>query len=254
MRVTVLGCGGSLGVPMIGNDWGDCDPTDPRNRRRRASVLVESAGTVVLVDTTPDLRDQLLDADVQRLDAVLYTHGHADHTNGLDDLRPLMFRNNGPLPAYLDAATRRSLETRFGYAMASVDTDRSFYRPILEPRDIDGPFRIGDLDIVPFAQEHGPIQSLGFRFGPFAYSTDVKVLPEEAFAILEGVDTWIVDVTRERPHLSHAHLELALDWIARLTPRRTILTHMNHTMDYATVAAKLPRGVEPGVDGMVLEF
>ncbi|MCA8933867.1 MAG: MBL fold metallo-hydrolase [Rhodospirillaceae bacterium] len=254
MRVTMLGCGGSMGVPLIGNDWGNCDPTDPRNRRRRCSILVETARTRVLVDTSPDLREQLLETGTDTLDAVLYTHAHADHTGGLDDLRPLMFRNHNPLPAYMDAATQDSLETRFGYALSSVDVDRSFYRPIIEPRRLNGPLRIGDLEIVPFVQDHGPIESMGFRFGPFGYSTDVVALSDDAFAILEGVDTWVVDVTRERPHISHAHLDLALEWVERLKPRRTILTHMNHTLDYATLAAKLPPGVEPGQDGLVMEF
>ena len=144
MRVTMLGCGGSMGVPLIGNDWGNCDPTDPRNRRRRCSILVETARTRVLVDTSPDLREQLLETGTDTLDAVLYTHAHADHTGGLDDLRPLMFRNHNPLPAYMDAATQDSLETRFGYALSSVDVDRSFYRPIIEPRRLNGPLRIGE--------------------------------------------------------------------------------------------------------------
>ena len=254
MRVTILGCGGSLGVPMIGDDWGDCDPNDPRNRRRRASILVQTAGATVLVDTSPDMRAQLLDTGVRTVDAVLYTHSHADHTAGLDDLRPLMFRHGNPLPAYMDAATQESLEARFGYAMSSVDVDRSFYRPIITPLPINGPFRVGDLDIVPFVQGHGPMDSIGFRFGPFAYSTDVKDLSDAAFAALAGIDTWVVDATRERPHISHAHLDLAVAWAARLGVRRTILTHMNHTMDYARIAAKLPPGVEPGIDGMVLAF
>ena len=254
MRITVLGCGGSLGVPIIGGGWGRCDPANPRNRRLRASILVQTDTTAVLIDTSPDLRQQLLAASVSRLDGVLYTHDHADHTHGLDDLRPLTFGNQGPIIAYMDANTQGQLERRFDYALSSVDVDRSFYRPIVEPRPLNGPMRIGDLDITPFDQDHGITRSTGFRFGPFAYSTDVVALSNEAFETLDGVHTWMVDATREEPHISHAHLALTLEWIERLGPQRAILTHMNHLMDYDTLTAKLPPGVEPAYDGMTLVF
>ncbi len=253
MKITVLGCGGSLGVPMVGNVWGRCDPAEPRNRRRRPAILVEGGGVTLLVDTPPDLREALLSAGVTRIDAVLYTHGHADHLHGVDDLRALTF-GHGPIPAHLDADTRREIEHRFAYVIESVDMDRGLYRPLLRPVAIDGPFRIGGLDIVPFVQEHGSGHSLGFRFGGFAYSTDVVALDETAFATLDGVAVWMVDATREEPHPSHSHLANTLEWIARLKPRLAYLTHMNQTMDYRRLMATLPPGVEPAYDGLVIEI
>ena len=243
-----------MGVPMIGGHWGKCDPADPRNRRRRPSILIETAKVTVLVDTTPDLRFQLLDAGVGHIDAVLYTHDHADHVHGLDDLRPVTYRTGKPVPVYCNEATQWSLEERFGYAVASVKANRGPYKPVVAPNRIDGPFRIGDLSIEPFEQDHGSIVSLGFRFGPFAYSTDVVSLSDAAFALLEGVEVWMVDATREDPHPSHAHLALTLDWIDRLRPGRAYLTHMNHTMDYGHLTRVLPEGVYPAHDGLVLEF
>ena len=253
MKVTVLGCGGSLGVPMVGNNWGTCDPSNPKNRRRRPSILVEQGATTVLVDTSTDLRGQLLDARVERLDAVLYTHGHADHIHGIDDLRPMTW-GRGPLAAYADAATLDTLCRRFAYAVDNVEIDRGLYKPILQVSTIDGPFHVGGMDIVPIVQDHGYSSSLGFRFGDFAYSTDVVALDEAAFAALEGIRVWIVDATREEPHPTHAHLDRALGWIERLKPERAYLTHMNHTMDYDRLMARLTPGVEPAYDGLVIEM
>jgi phosphoribosyl 1,2-cyclic phosphate phosphodiesterase len=239
---------------MSGNNWGTCDPANPRNRRRRPALLVETPRAAVLVDTPTDLRDQLTDAGIRRIDAVLFTHAHADHVHGMDDLRPMMWSAPGPIRAYADDETATTLEGRFAYAIAGIEIDRGLYHPILDLHRIGGPFSVADLDILPFNQDHGFGRSLGFRFGPLAYSTDVVALDEAAFAALAGVDTWIVDATREEPHPSHAHLALTLEWIARLKPRRAILTHMNHTMDYARLTAMLPAGVEPGYDGLVAEF
>lgn len=254
IRVTVLGCGGSAGVPLVGGNWGDCDPANPRNRRRRPSILLESETTSVLVDTGPDLRCQLLDASVRKLDAIIYTHDHADHTHGLDDLRPLLFGGGGPIPAYGDKATLGALEARFGYAFTTVTMDRGLYRPYLEPRPVDGPIIVGDLEITPFTQDHGYGPSLGLRCGGFAYSTDVVRLDETAFAVLEGVDVWVVDAVREKPHASHAHLDLTLSWIERVRPRVAYLTHMNHTLDYDQLSQRLPQGVTPAHDGLVIEI
>ena len=253
MKVTILGCGGSLGVPMVGNNWGTVDPSNPKNRRRRPAILVEQGATTILVDTPTDLRNQLLDAEVERIDAVLYTHSHADHIHGIDDLRPMTW-GRGALKGYADAATLAHLARGFPYAVGNVEMERDIYRPILTIEVIDGPLTIGDLRVIPFVQDHGFLQSLGFRFGDFAYSTDVVDLSDDAFAALAGIDTWIVDATREEPHPSHAHLDRALGWIERLKPARAYLTHMNHTMDYDRLMQKLPPGVEPAYDGLVIEL
>ena len=254
MRVTVLGCGGSGGVPLIGGRWGACDPADSRNRRRRVSLLVEQAGTTILVDTSPDLRAQLLDADVRRIDAVLWTHAHADHVHGIDDLRAVNRLMRRMIDVHADAETLASLQMRFGYAFGPPSGGAGFYKPCLEPHVIDGPFTVGAVRVVPFAQDHGFSTTLGFRFGPVAYSTDVVTLSEEAFALLDGIDLWIVDCLRYAPHPTHSHLEQTLAWIARVRPKRAVLTHMDPDLDYATLAAQLPPGVEPGHDGLVVEM
>lgn len=251
MKVTILGCGTSGGVPRIGNDWGDCDPSNPKNNRRRVSILVEHEDTVILVDTSPDMRAQCLDAEVDHLDAVLYTHDHADHTHGLDELRPLAYRNKKEIPVYGDAKTLATLERRFDYAFAPKS---EYFRPFVASTVIDGPFTIGAIPVLPFTQFHGDKSSLGFRFGRIAYSTDVIGLPEESFAALQGIDVWIVDALQRRPHPTHSHLAQTLEWIARVKPQRAILTHMTLDMDYATLAAELPNGVEPGYDGMVIKL
>lgn len=240
---------------MLGpGGWGDCDPDNPKNRRRRPSILVESGGSRLLVDTSPDLREQLLAADVWEIDAILYTHAHADHVNGIDDIRSLNFHSRGPIDAY---GSRQALDTlieRFGYVFEPYGDEPRFYRPCLTPHEIDGPIRLGGVDITPFWQEHASIPSLGFRFNKFAYSTDVKELSEEAFAILEGVEVWIVDCLSETPHPAHSHLEQTLQWIERVAPRRAVLNHLSHRMDYDKLSAKLPAGVEPAFDGMVIEL
>lgn len=240
---------------MLGPDgWGVCDPANPKNRRRRPSILVEAGGTRLLVDTSPDLREQLLAADVWEIDAILYTHAHADHVNGIDDIRSLNFQRRGPLDAYASRQTLDTLEQRFGYVFEPYGSAQpQFYRPCLRPHEIDGPFRIGAIDIEPFHQEHGRIPSLGFRFNKFAYSTDVKALPEDSFAAIEGIEAWIVDSLSETPHPSHSHLAQTLEWIARVAPKRAVLNHLSHRMDYRQLAAKLPAGVEPAYDGMVID-
>ncbi len=256
-RVTVLGCGGSGGVPLIGGDWGACNPANPRNRRRRVSILVEAGGRNILIDTSPDLRAQLLDAGVARIDAVLYTHDHADHCHGIDDLRFLSRESDRPpIPAYGTAPTLEALTQRFGYIFRQASGGSSLlYRPFLEPRTVDGPFRIGPVQVVPFEQDHGfGTTTTGYRIGGVAYSTDVVDLNDEAFAILEGLDLWIVDCLRFEPHPTHAHFERTLAWIERAKPRRAVLTHLNHMVDYDALAARCPPGVEPGYDGLVIEM
>jgi len=259
MRVTILGCGSSSGVPLLGCDCRVCTASDLRNRRLRASILVERGPTAVLVDSSPDLRAQLLSQDVKRLDAVLYTHFHADHVHGIDELRSINFLMKRPLAAYGDRDTLARIQDRFGYIFEPPTPEEGpWYRPRLEPRVIDGPFQVGTLGVTPFTQLHGAVPdrhpTLGFRFGAFAYSTDVKELTEESFAALAGVEVWAVDCLSERPSPAHSHLDQTLDWIRHVQPRRAILTHMSHTLDYASLAARLPPGVEPAYDGMVVEL
>ncbi|HUK60100.1 MAG TPA: MBL fold metallo-hydrolase [Stellaceae bacterium] len=256
MRVTMLGCGPSWGVPRIGNAWGACDPANPKNRRTRVSVLVEEEGARLLIDTSPDLRAQLLAADVSALDAVIFTHAHADHLHGIDDLRAVNRIMRRPLPIYADTESLREIRTRFGYVLgpAAQGAKTGFYKPVLEPHEIAGPFAAAGVRVIPFAQDHGFSTTLGLRIGGFAYSTDVIRLDEAAFAALAGTELWIVDCMRREPHVTHSHLEQTLAWIARVKPRRAILTHMDETLDYDRLKAELPPGVEPGHDGLVVDL
>jgi phosphoribosyl 1,2-cyclic phosphate phosphodiesterase len=254
MKITMLGCGASTGVPAIGPDWGRCDPADPRNRRRRGSVLIESRGKVLLIDTSPDLREQLLDSGIARIDAVIYTHAHADHLHGVDDLRRVNRLMQQPIPIYADANSLADIGERFGYVLKPIKPGEMFYRPTLVPHTISGPFEAGGVQVVPFVQNHGYSTTLGFRIGRFAYSTDLTELDEAAFAVLVGVEVWIVDCLRREPHPTHSHLAKTLAWIARVQPRRALLTHMDQSLDYAELSAELPAGVEPGRDGLVIEM
>jgi phosphoribosyl 1,2-cyclic phosphate phosphodiesterase len=254
MKVTVLGCGASTGVPAIGPDWGRCDPADPRNRRRRVSVLIEVANTTILIDTSPDLREQLIDARVARLDAVVVTHAHADHLHGIDDLRQVNRLMHAEIPLYAGAGTLAEIRHRFGYVFRPVEEPGRYYKPTLVPHEIGGPFQIAGVPIVPFAQDHGFSTTLGLRIGGFAYSTDVTELDESAFAAIEGIELWIVDCLRREPHPTHSHLAKTLSWIARVRPGRAVLTHMDQSLDYCELSAELPSGVEPGQDGLVIEL
>lgn len=256
MKIRVLGCGSSGGVPLIGCKCPVCTSTNPRNKRTRVSVVVEHAGTRVLVDASPDLRQQFLAADLSVVDAVILTHEHADHVHGLDELRSINHNRNAPLDLWGAPDCLAEVRSRFGYAFEPPAANGIWYAPSLIPRPIDGPFEIGALRIEPFQQIHGGDRNpvLGLRFGKFAYSTDVKEMPEAAFQTLAGIELWIVDCLMERPNFAHSHLEQTLDWIARVRPRRAILTHMNHTVDYESWAAKLPPGVELGYDGLVVDI
>jgi phosphoribosyl 1,2-cyclic phosphate phosphodiesterase len=254
MRVTILGCGTSSGVPVIGCRCAVCTSDEPRNRRRRCAILIDRGAVRLLVDTPPDLRCQCLDAGIDRLDAILYTHAHADHVNGLDDLRALNFLMGRPIDAYGDPSVLARIRERFGYAFLAPEPGKGWWRPALNPIAIDGPFRIGDLEVRPIEQRHGRLPSWGFRIGAFAYSPDASHLPEPAIAELRGVGIWVVDCLRDRPHPSHAHLDQTLAWIAEVRPKRAILTHMNHELDYLELRKRLPTGVEPAYDGMVLEI
>ncbi len=260
---TILGCGSSGGVPRLGENWGDCDPTEPRNRRRRCSLLVErqeadgsDAATRVLIDTSPDMRAQLLDAGVGSLDAVIWTHSHADHTNGIDDLRQIVFNTRRRLSVWADAPTSAALHERFGYVFDQPEG--SPYPPILDLHLINGDVTVtgagGPISFTPILARHGYIDALGFRIGPLAYLPDAVEIPEESWPLLEGLDTWVVDALRRKPHPTHAHLALTLDWIARARPRLAVLTNMHNDLDYAAVAAETPEHVVPAHDGMRLEF
>lgn len=258
LKFTILGCGSSGGVPRPALGWGDCDPHNPKNRRRRTSLLVErrAAGGVtrVLVDTPPDLREQLLDAQSDRLDGVLYTHEHADHTHGIDDLRAFFIKQRQLIDVYADAQTAETLRARFGYCFKSPPG--SEYPPILREHRLTAGVPVtvggqgGPITALPVLQEHGDIASLGFRFGNVAYSADIGGLPDGSAAALGGLAVWIVDALRERPHPSHFSVADALSWIERLKPRRAILTNLHAELDYETLRRRLPAHVEPAYDGI----
>jgi phosphoribosyl 1,2-cyclic phosphate phosphodiesterase len=260
LRITILGCGSSGGVPRLGGHWGDCDPEEPRNRRQRCSILVErvtEAGTTtVLIDTSPDMRNQLLEANVGRLDAVLYTHAHADHVHGLDDLRMIVINMRERLPVYADAPTKQALLDRFGYAF--IRPEGSMYPPILNLHDIDGDVAIdgpgGSLTFTPFLVNHGGMDALGFRFNDVAYLPDVASIPDGVWPHLENLTCWIVDALRREPHPTHSHLDQTLGWIKDMAPKSAVLTNMHNDLDYRTIASETPDHIAPAYDGMVLTF
>ncbi|HTI82118.1 MAG TPA: MBL fold metallo-hydrolase [Acetobacteraceae bacterium] len=262
MKVILLGTGGSTGVPFIGGadgagNWGACDPREPKNCRSRASIVVESnTGERLLVDTSPELRSQLLACRVPRIDALLFTHSHADHVVGLDDVRLLNRIVDRPLEAFANKPTLDELQRRFGYAFRPWQPP-GFFRPVLEAREVSPGETIetAGMQVQLFEQDHGFTKSLGLRIGRFAYSTDVVRLDDAAFTALDGVDTWVVGCfLRRGPHRTHADLPQVLAWRERIQPRRVILTHMGTDMDWAWMRANLPAGVEPGHDGMALDL
>lgn len=259
IELTLLGTGSSGGVPRIGNEWGACDPSEPKNRRTRCSALCEvyrsasKAPTRVLIDTSPDMRQQLLRSGVDRLDAVFITHDHADQTHGLDDLRALALRMRAPVDIHMDEVTGQTLIEKFRYCFEG----RGEYPPILNLQPFLELYRVcyvngpgGNVELLPLAQVHGRINSLGFRIGNVAYCNDVNALPESTLDKLDELDVFIVDALRYRPHPTHAHLEQSLEWISRLKPKRAILTNLHIDLDYETLKRELPIGVVPGYDGM----
>jgi len=262
LEVTVLGCGSSGGVPRADGNWGACDPAEPKNQRTRCSLLVRRKGegaereTTLVVDTAPDFRIQCATAGVKRLDAVLLTHDHADQVHGIDDVRAFYLRQQARIACHMDAATAATMMRRFDY----IFEGQGGYPAICDLRPIpphgtrwqvEGPS--GAIPVVTFDQDHGGVRSVGYRFGGVAYSSDVVGLDEAAFEALAGLDVWIVDALRLRPHPTHAHVERTLEWIARVAPRRAILTNMHVDLDYSELAAALPPGVEPAFDGMRFE-
>ena len=250
MKVRMLGCGTSSGVPRVGNDWGECDPSNPKNRRRRVSILVEHEGTRVLVDTGPDLREQLLDAGVSDVAAVIWTHDHADHCHGIDDLRPLFHTRGKPLAGYARPETMRVLLHRFDYAFSG----KGGYPPLATLSPLPDELQVAGMALGIVDQPHGSITAAGIRFEAggraIGYSTDFNHLTDEMRNLFKGVDVWIVDALRRRPHPSHGHLSQVLGWIGEVKPGRAILTHMDQSMDYETLRSELPRHVEPGFDGL----
>ncbi|MDQ2094914.1 MBL fold metallo-hydrolase [Rhodalgimonas zhirmunskyi] len=258
LRFTILGCGSSGGVPRLGGHWGDCDPENPKNTRRRCSMLVErvegDAITRVLIDTSPDLRQQLLDAEVGELDGVVWTHGHADHVHGLDDLRMIVFNMRKRLDVWADGDTQNDLYSRFGYAFTQPDD--SPYPPILNMHTIKGDVVIegagGALTLTPFKVNHGSIDALGFRIGGLAYLPDVAQMTDEAWAKVGNLDIWVLDTLRRTPHPTHSHLEQSLEWIERAAPKRAVLTNMHIDLDYDELRHETPDHITPAYDGMVL--
>ncbi|MEM7777086.1 MAG: MBL fold metallo-hydrolase [Pseudomonadota bacterium] len=261
-RLTILGCGSSGGVPRIGADWGQCDPSNAKNRRRRCSALIDRTGergrTRVLIDAGPDVREQLLDANVGALHGLLYTHDHADHTHGIDDLRVLVYRMKRRLNVWFDGPTRETLYQRFGYCFERPPG--ADYPPILDgndltygvPIDVDGPG--GTVSALPVRQDHGGISSVGYRIRDVAYSPDISNLPDESLELLQGLDVWIVDALRYVPHPSHFTVKQAVAWVERLKPKRAVLTHLHVDLDYEALRRELPDNVEPAYDGMVIDF
>ena len=259
MKITILGCGTSSGVPRIGGpdgagNWGLCDPENPKNRRRRVSVLVEAAGKTVLIDCGPDCREQLLSARVTHLDAVIITHDHADHAHGIDDLRQLFHAMHRPVDVWASPATFAVLKSRFDYVFKGAVG----YPATCTAHDFTGSIMLDELHITPFPQLHGDIETTGVRFDhagkSLSYSTDVKGFDDRANNGLRGLDLWVVDALRREPHPTHSHLEQTLGWISQRKPGRAVLTHMDQSMDYAALCAELPPGVEPGYDGQVIEL
>lgn len=260
LTFTILGCGSSGGVPRLGGIWGDCDPANPKNRRRRCSLLVtrETAEGVtrVLIDTSPDMREQLLSAGVGALDGVVYTHSHADHMHGIDDLRQVVFNQGQRLPVWADPPTQQALLSSFGYAF--VQPEGSPYPPILDLHTIDGPVTVpgagGPVTLTPFRADHGSMDALGFRIGTLAYLPDAVAIPDETWPMLDRLDCWIVDALRRKPHPTHAHLDLTLSWIARAKPARAVITNMHIDLDYETLCDELPPHIRPAFDGMTIIF
>ena len=261
VTITILGCGSSGGVPRVGQGWGACDPTNAKNRRRRSSIMIDKAApsgarTRVLVDTSPDLRQQLLDLDVDHIDAILMTHPHADHTNGIDDVRPLVIKARNRITIHMDEQTAATVRRTFSYIFETPPG--SLYPPLLDERRIvrgeaicvEGPG--GSIDAMPFMVHHGEIDALGYRFGTTAYTPDLNAIPPASLAYLEGLDLWIVDALRYTRHPSHFSLEETLDWIDKLRPRRAILTNLHTDLDFETLRRDLPDHVEPAYDGMTI--
>ena len=260
LRFHILGCGSSGGVPRIGGHWGDCDPANPKNRRRRCSMLVEretdQGVTRVLIDTSPDMRDQLIDAGVGALDGVIYTHSHADHVHGVDDLRMVVFNMRERVNVWADQTTCDALLDRFGYVF--IQPEGSSYPPILNLNLLNGPVRIkglgGEITLTPFEVEHGRIDALGFRIKDLVYLPDVSAMNKAAWDVVSGANCWVLDALRRDPHPTHSHLQQSLEWIEKSGVPNAVLTNMHIDLDYETVLAETPDHITPAYDGMIIEY
>jgi phosphoribosyl 1,2-cyclic phosphate phosphodiesterase len=254
VKLRLLGCGTSSGVPRVGDDWGQCDRAEPRNRRRRASILVEHGPCRILVDTSPDLREQLLDARVSDVEAVIWTHDHADHCHGIDDLRQLYHARGRPVNGYARPYALDMLRRRFAYAFEG----QGGYPALVTGHELPNHINLAGMSVRTADQPHGPITSAGLRFdaggAAIGYSTDFDSVTDDMAALLDGLDLWVVDALRRKPHPTHPHLAMTLDWIRKLAPKRAILTHMDNSMDYNALRAELPDGVEPGYDGLEIDL
>ena len=254
LEITILGCGSSSGVPAIGNNWGNCNPNNPKNRRLRSSILIESPSVSILVDATPDLRQQLLNANVKNLDAVLITHCHADHVNGIDDFRFLNVLMKKDLNLYATRENIDEIRRRFAYVFDKLSPKANgfYYKPCLIPNEINGSFKVKNLDILSFQQDHGFGLSTGFRINNFAYCSDVFDISPDILKKLENLDLWIVDCLRFEPHKSHAHYDKVMKWIEIIKPKKTILTHMNYEVDYDHINSLCPENCQAAYDGLKL--
>ena len=257
MKITILGCGPSQGVPVIGQNWGDCNPKNPKNRRSRPSISIEKNGKNILIDTSPDIRTQLLDNNIKEVHAVLYTHLHYDHVGGIGELRTLSYLAKRRIGVFSTGEILKELKKNWSYLFVeSNNFESQLYKPVADLNQIEYGkfFSTHGIQIFPFKQDHGVCETVGFRLGDFAYSTDVVNLDEKAFSALDGIKVWVVDCLREAPHPTHSHFDRTISWIQRLKPERTILTHMNFQADYEQLKARCPKGVEPGYDGLILEI
>lgn len=256
MQITVLGCGSSTGTPSIEAGWGKCDPSNPKNRRTRPSILVQDNGKTVLVDTSPDLRQQFLRHEIKHLDAVVYTHAHADHLHGIDDLRGINRLMNASIPAYADAVTLKSIADRFGYVLEPLAAEATmFYKSTLVPHEFGhgDTFEAGGLTVTAIEQDHAYVDTYGLRFGDFAYSTDLIAMHEDGFDMLKGVKVWMLGTFTDKPHPTHLDVDRALEWCERVQPERVYLTHLSFGLDYETLQKRLPKNVFVAYDGMTID-